>query len=68
MSDLRKVSKLVTLDLSNLNGNAFVLMSAFKNNAKRQGIKQEEISDVINDCMSDDYDHLLQVLLANTED
>lgn len=60
------VSKLVELDLVGLDGNAFVLMGAFQRAAKRQGTPKDEIKAVLDDCMSGDYDHLLQTLVANT--
>lgn len=56
----------VKLRLVGLDGNAFTLMGAFTSAAKRQGWTQSEIDEVINDCMSDDYDHLLNVLMDNT--
>jgi hypothetical protein len=58
----------VKLRLIGLDGNAFILMGAFANAAKRQGWNKEEIEAVLTDCRSGDYDHLLCVLMANTED
>ena len=63
---MRKVTKLVELKLVGLDGNAFCLMGAFKEAARKQGTPKAEIDDVINDCMSSDYNHLLQVLMSNT--
>ena len=56
----------VKLRLVGLDGNAFALMGAFTSAARKQGWEKSEIDEVINDCMSDDYDHLLNVLMENT--
>lgn len=60
------VTTLVELDLVGQDGNAFSLMGAFKQAARQQHIPKEEINNVINECMTGDYDHLLQTLIANT--
>ena len=60
--------KTVQMDLVGLDGNAFSLMGAFQRNARRQGWSADEISTVINECMSGDYDHLLNILIAHTEE
>lgn len=57
----------VKLELVGIDGNAFSLMGAFSHAAKRQGWTPQEIKEVTSDCMSGDYDHLLRVLMANTE-
>jgi len=59
--------KKVKLNLVGLDGNAFFLMGAFQRAARRQGWMSEEIEAVLNDCKSRDYDHLLCVLMENTE-
>jgi hypothetical protein len=56
----------VKLGLVGLDGNAFSLMGAFKQAARRQGWNKTQIDTVINDCMSGDYNHLLGVLMGNT--
>ena len=61
------MEKKVKLNLVGINGNAFVLMGAFSAADKLQGWSKEEIKVVIDDCTSGDYDHLLGVLLDNTE-
>lgn len=58
----------VKLTLVGLDGNAFSLMGAFKNAARRQGWDKPSIDDVLNECMSGDYDHLLQTLMKHTEE
>jgi hypothetical protein len=60
-------SKKVKLDLLDMDGNAMVLISAFVRQAKREGWTQQEIIAVTNECMSGDYDHLLQTLMEHTE-
>lgn len=57
----------VKLNLVGLDGNAFSLMGAYKSAARRQGIPKEQVDAVLKDCMSGNYDHLLGVLVANTE-
>ena len=62
-----KLGKCVEMDLVGLDGNAFVLMGAFSRNAKKQGWTKDEIDQVINECKSGDYDHLLSTLITYTE-
>lgn len=56
----------VELNLVGLDGNAFNLIGAFKKAAKRQGFFNDWIEEVVALCQSDDYDHLLSVLLEHT--
>lgn len=56
----------VELNLVGLDGNAFSLMGAFQRAARRQKRTPEEIKAVLDDCMSGDYDHLLNVLMNHT--
>ena len=56
------VTKKVKLQLVGLDSNAFVLMGAFRKQARKEGWTPEEISAVIDDCTSGDYNHLLNVL------
>jgi hypothetical protein len=58
----------VKMKLVGLDGNAFSLMGAFQQNARRQGWKKEEIDVVIKKCMSGDYNNLLRVLMEHTEE
>lgn len=58
-------NRTVTLELVGLDGNAFFLMAAFSRQARREGWTQEEIDEVLTDCKSGDYDHLLQVLIKH---
>ena len=63
-----KTKKKVRLQLVGLDGNAFVLMGAFQNAARKQGWTPEEISVVLDECKSGDYDHLIVTLMENCED
>lgn len=60
------MKKKVKLELVGLNGNAYSLMGAFQNAARRQGWTKEEIKVVLDDATSSDYDHLLAVLVNHT--
>jgi hypothetical protein len=57
----------VKLKLVGLDGNAWSLMGAFTNAARKQGRSKEEIKAVMDDCMSSDYNHLLYVLSNHTK-
>jgi len=56
----------VELELVGLDGNAFSLMGAFSRAAKKHGRTKEEVDAVLADCMSGDYNHLLNVLMDHT--
>jgi len=60
--------KKVKLTLVGLDGNAFSLMGAFTQAARRQGWTKEEIDAVLKECTSGDYDHLLCTLMDYTND
>ena len=62
-----KTNKKVKLELVGLDGNAFSLMGAFRQAARRQGWTPEQIKLVIDECMSGDYDHLVATLANNCE-
>jgi hypothetical protein len=64
---MKHVTKLVKCKLVGVDGNAWVLMGTWQNAAKKCGTPKEEIDAVLKDCMSSDYDHLLQVLIANSQ-
>jgi len=61
-----KIDKKVNLKLVGLDGNAFALMGAFSRQARKEGWSKKEIDTVINDAMSSDYDHLINVLASHT--
>lgn len=46
------VDKKVELTLEGLDGNAFALMGAFKRQARKDKWTSEEMSEVLNECMS----------------
>ena len=60
--------KKVKMRVVGLDSNAFSLMGAFKQNARRQGWNKEEIEVVMEKCMSGDYNNLLRVLMEHTEE
>jgi hypothetical protein len=57
----------INLDLCGIDGNAFVLMGAFRKQARKEGWDTKEIDIVMTECQSGDYDHLLQTLIAHCE-
>ncbi len=54
----KQPTKEIIIDLTGPDGNAFALMGYASNFAKQLGLNKEEI---INEMMSSDYEHLLQV-------
>lgn len=56
------VNKKIKLKLVGLDGNAFSLMGAFQRQARKEKWSPEEIKEVLDECMSGDYDHLLSTL------
>lgn len=62
------VDKTVRLTLEGVDGNAFSLLGAFRNQARKEGWMEEEISKVCDEAMSDDYDHLLITLIDHCEE
>jgi hypothetical protein len=55
--------KKLNLKLEGKNGNAFVLLAHFRNEARRAGWKPEEIKKTLEEATKSDYDHLLQTLI-----
>lgn len=68
MSNETTPKKKVKMRLVGLDGNAFSLMGAWQKNARRQGWTREEITPVLEKCMSSDYDNLLYTLMEHIED
>ena len=62
-----KLKKRVTMDLTQINGNAFALLGAFRAQARKEGWSQEEITFVLTYAMDGDYDHLVAVLLTYSQ-
>ena len=60
--------KKVKLALVGLDGNVFSLMGAFRRQARREKWSPEEIKEVLDECKSGDYDHLLCTLMDVTTD
>jgi hypothetical protein len=60
--------KTVKLDLAELDGNAFALMGAFQRQARKEGWLQAEINEVLEECKSGDYAHLLYTLSRHCDD
>lgn len=60
--------KTIKLTLVGLDGNAFSLLGAFRRQARNESWSAEEISVVMKECQSGDYDHLLQTLMDVCED
>jgi len=60
--------KTVKLRLVGLDGNAFSLMGAFQRQARREGWLQAEINEVLEECKTGDYNHLLCTLVDHCED
>jgi hypothetical protein len=56
------VNKKVRLRLVGIDGNAFSLMGAWKNQAMREKWTKEEMASVLDECMSSDYSNLLNTL------
>lgn len=67
-ANLFNPEKRVKLNLVGLDGNAFYLMGAFKQAARRQGWKSEEIDMVIEQCKKGNYDDLICTLMAHLEE
>ena len=63
-----KTTKKVQMNLVGLNGNAYALMGAFQENARRQGWTAEEIKAVMDKMKGGNYDNLLCVLMEHTEE
>ena len=51
----------IVIDLTGPDGNAFVLMGKAQNFGRQLGWDKVQIQDLINEMMSGDYEHLLQV-------
>ncbi len=62
---VRNPERKIKLTLAGLDGNAFSLIGAFSKQARKEGWSQEDITVVINDAMSKDYNHLLNVLQSH---
>ena len=61
-------NKKVKLNLAGLDGNAFYLMGAFQKQAREEGWTREEIKEVLDECKSGDYNHLIVTLNEHCDD
>lgn len=59
--------KKVQLSLVGIDGNAFSIMGAFRNQARREDWSNEEINEVLDEAMSGSYDHLLATIMKHCE-
>lgn len=50
-----------------INGNAFVIMAKFREQARKEGWTKEETDFVLDTCVKGDYDNLLQTIMRHTE-
>ena len=57
----------VTVKLTERNGNAFVILGTVTAALRRAGVKQSDIDSYMDDAMSGDYDHLLQVTMKTVQ-
>lgn len=61
------VNKKVKLKLKGLDGNAFSVMGAFSNAARKAKWTEEETNKVLDEAMSSDYNHLLATIATHCE-
>lgn len=54
----------VTVELTGIEGNAGSVMGAVSRALRRAGVPSAEIDEFRSECMSGDYDHLLQTCMA----
>ena len=64
---MSKNEKKVVLDLTTVDGNAFAIIGAYKQAAKRQGFAKGYIDKVIEEARNADYNHLLITIMEATE-
>ena len=67
MTDFQVVDKKVRLELVGIDGNAYSLMGAFQQQARREGWTKDEIKLVLDKCKEGDYDALLCTLVAHCD-
>lgn len=61
------IEKTVNLDLVGVNGNAFMIMGVFQQQAKKEGWTKDEIDQVKTEAKSGDYNHLLATIENHCE-
>jgi hypothetical protein len=58
----------VRMRLVGEDGNAFAIMGRFRRAARDAGWSAEEISDVLEEAMAGDYDHLLATMMEHVDE
>jgi len=61
------MNKKVILELVGIDGNAYSIMGAWKQAARRQGWTEAECKVVLDEAMSGDYNHLLATIIGYTK-
>ena len=56
------MNKKINLRMVGLDGNAFAVMGAFQQQARREGWSSQEINTVLKEAMSSDYSHLIATI------
>lgn len=67
MNNLFSPAKTVNFDMIGQDGNAFVLIVGWRQQARREGWSSADIDKVVNEATSGDYDHLIVTLAAHSE-
>ena len=67
MNNLFSPAKTVNFDMIGQDGNAFVLIGGWRQQARREGWSSAGIDKVVNEATSGDYDHLIATLAAHSE-
>ena len=57
------INKKIDLELIGLDGNAFFIMGSFSKQAKKEGLEESEIKEVLDECKKGNYDHILQTIM-----
>lgn len=57
----------IIVQLTNTDGNAFAILGKVRLALRREGIPTSEIKAFMDEAMSGDYDHLLQVVMRTVD-
>ena len=68
MDNLFTPARTVNFPMVGQDGNAFVLIGGWRKAARKQGWSDSDISKVVNEATSGDYNHLITTLAAHSED
>ncbi len=63
-----KIDKKVIMELVGIDSHAIAILGTFSKNAYRQGWNKNEVSEVIKEATSGDYDHLLQTIMKYVDE